>query len=68
MASTELKEADMDQLVNPGRCCPKCESKDYVFRGRKTLAADPAQETPAAVETKYHCRSCGHQWKELVSK
>jgi len=54
----------MDQLVNPARCCPKCGSKDYVFRGRKKIAADPVNETPATVETKFHCRGCGNEWRE----
>jgi hypothetical protein len=54
----------MDQLINPNRCCPKCTSKDYAFRGRKKL---PAQaELPAAFETKYAYKSCGHAWKEKV--
>jgi DNA-directed RNA polymerase subunit M/transcription elongation factor TFIIS len=54
----------MDQFVNPARCCPKCGNRDYVFRGRKQL---PAQaEQPAAVETKYACKPCGHTWKEQV--
>jgi DNA-directed RNA polymerase subunit M/transcription elongation factor TFIIS len=52
----------MDQLVNPARCCPTCGSREYVFRGRKKIAAD--QEQPAAVETKYACKACGHAWKE----
>jgi len=55
----------MDQLVNPARSCPQCGSKDYVFRGRKKIAAKPDQ--PAAVETKYICRECGNEWKENVA-
>ena len=56
----------MDQFVNSGRCCPKCESKDYVFRNRKTIPAEAGQ--PEAVETKFRCRGCGHEWKERVAK
>jgi len=55
----------MDQLVNPARCCPECGSREYVFRGRKKVAAEADQ--PAAVETKYMCKACGHAWKERVS-
>jgi DNA-directed RNA polymerase subunit M/transcription elongation factor TFIIS len=54
----------MDQLVNPARCCPKCGSREYVFRGRKKVAAEAG--LPAAVETKYACKACGHSWKERV--
>lgn len=46
------------------RCCPKCGSRDYVFRGRKHLPA--AEGEAAAVQTKYLCRPCGHGWKERV--
>ena len=66
MAGAGLKEAEMDQLVNLGRCCPKCESRDYVFRNRKTIPAEAGQ--PEAVETKFRCRGCGHEWKERVAK
>jgi DNA-directed RNA polymerase subunit M/transcription elongation factor TFIIS len=51
----------MTPSVNPARCCPECRSKEYVFRGRKTLPAE--EDRPAAVETKYLCRECGHAWK-----
>jgi hypothetical protein len=53
-----------DQLVNPGRCCPECGSREYVFRGRKKIA--PQSGKPAAVETKYLCKACGHVWREQV--
>jgi hypothetical protein len=23
----------MDRLVNPARCCPECNSREYAFRG-----------------------------------
>jgi DNA-directed RNA polymerase subunit M/transcription elongation factor TFIIS len=54
----------MEGIINPARCCPECGSKDYVFRGRKKIAADG--DKPPAVETKYACRGCGHAWKEQV--
>lgn len=44
------------------RVCPKCGSDDYVFRGRKNIAAKEGQEE--AVETRYLCRKCEHGWKE----
>jgi hypothetical protein len=55
----------MDQFVNPARCCPECASKNYVFRGRKKIAAEGDQSP--AVDTKYACRACGHTWKERVA-
>jgi DNA-directed RNA polymerase subunit M/transcription elongation factor TFIIS len=66
MSGTESTEEALmsDQLVNPARCCPKCGSREYVFRGRKKLAAEAEQ--PTAVETKYACKICGHGWKEKV--
>jgi hypothetical protein len=54
----------MDQLINGVRCCPACSSREYVFRGRKKIAA--TSEQPAAIETKYMCKACGHAWRERV--
>jgi DNA-directed RNA polymerase subunit M/transcription elongation factor TFIIS len=54
----------MDQLVNPARCCPKCGSTEYTFRGRKTITAEAGQ--PATAETKYACKACGKEWKVRV--
>jgi len=54
----------MDPLINPGRCCPECGSREYVFRGRKKVPAEAGR--PAAVETKYRCRACGKEWKVRV--
>lgn len=56
----------MDQLVNPARCCPKCGSSEYVFRGRKKVTAEAGKGRAAAVETKYRCRACGKEWRERV--
>jgi DNA-directed RNA polymerase subunit M/transcription elongation factor TFIIS len=68
MAATEPQEEArlMDQFVNPAQCCPECGSREYVFRGRKQVAAAPGQE--AAIETKYLCKVCGHEWKVRVAK
>jgi DNA-directed RNA polymerase subunit M/transcription elongation factor TFIIS len=55
----------MDPLVNPARCCPECDSREYVFRGRKKIEAENGQ--PAAVETRYACKACGHAWRERVT-
>ena len=54
----------MDQLVNPARCCPRCGGREYLFRGRKKVAAEAGR--PAAVETRYAGKACGHGWKEKV--
>ncbi len=43
----------------PSRTCPECGSDDYAFRHRKKVATDEGE----AVETKYRCKSCGHEWK-----
>jgi DNA-directed RNA polymerase subunit M/transcription elongation factor TFIIS len=51
----------MDQQQAAARNCPACGSTDYVFRGRKKIAAEQGQ--PAAVETKYRCKGCGNEWK-----
>ena len=57
----------MDQFVNPARCCPECSSKDYVFRGRKKIEAQPVKGEKAAVETRYRCKACGKEWRERVA-
>lgn len=51
-------------LVKADKTCPKCESKEYRFRARRTLPADKGK--PAATETKYQCAACGHQWAVRV--
>jgi len=51
----------MDQQRPAARTCPKCGSGDYQFRSRKKI---PAQEDePEAVETRYRCKACRHEWK-----
>jgi DNA-directed RNA polymerase subunit M/transcription elongation factor TFIIS len=45
------------------RTCPKCGSGDYQFRGRKKIVGEGK---PEAVETKYRCKPCGHEWRERV--
>ena len=54
----------MEALISPARCCPECGSREYVFRGRKKIA--PQSGKPAAVETKYLCKACGHAWREQM--
>jgi hypothetical protein len=54
MVGTEAREAlVMDQLVNPAHRCPECGGREYLFRGRKKVAAEGGQ--PATVKTKYRC-------------
>ena len=50
----------------PKRACPACKSDNYKFRHRKTIESEAAK--PAAVETKFRCEDCKHEWKERVSK
>ena len=38
-----------------------CGSGDYAFRGRKSI--EPGEGQAAAVETKYRCKACSHEWK-----
>ncbi len=51
----------MDRQPLANRTCPECGSGDYAFRSRKKIEPEPGR--PAAVETKYRCKSCGHEWK-----
>jgi hypothetical protein len=64
LAEPKEEARAMSPFVNPARCCPECGGKDYVFRGRKKIAAE--EEKPAATLTKYMCRDCGHAWQERV--
>ena len=52
-------------MEQPAKTCPKCGSGDYTFRSRKKIEAAEGQE--AAVETKYRCKACGHEWKVRVA-
>jgi DNA-directed RNA polymerase subunit M/transcription elongation factor TFIIS len=53
-------------MEQPAKTCPKCGSADYGFRSRKTVAA--ADGRPPAVETKYRCKACLHEWRVRVEK
>jgi DNA-directed RNA polymerase subunit RPC12/RpoP len=53
----------MDQHPAFPRTCPACGSSAYLFRGRKTVPPEPGQPDAQAVETKYRCKHCGHQWR-----
>jgi len=55
----------MQPFVNPARCGPECSSREYVFRGRKTVSAESGK--PAAAETKYACEACGNAWRERLA-
>jgi DNA-directed RNA polymerase subunit M/transcription elongation factor TFIIS len=62
-AWNRVEEAAMESQQT-GRTCPKCGSGDYAFRSRKKLP--PEGEQPEAVETKYRCKACAHEWKVRV--
>jgi DNA-directed RNA polymerase subunit M/transcription elongation factor TFIIS len=53
----------MDQSKPIFKNCPKCGSGEYTFRGRKKIAPEPGQCEVEAVETKYRCKECAHEWK-----
>lgn len=55
----------MEQDAWKNRKCPACGSHDYSFRSRKKVAADAVQ--PEALETKYRCKTCQHEWRERVA-
>ena len=63
--SAVYEEGNAEQMDMPAKTCPKCGSEDYTFRSRKKIEATEGQE--AAVETKYRCRGCGHEWKVRVA-
>jgi DNA-directed RNA polymerase subunit M/transcription elongation factor TFIIS len=46
------------------KTCPNCFGKKYRFRARRTIPATGGR--PAAIETKYRCAECGHEWKVRV--
>jgi hypothetical protein len=54
----------MNQPATPSRTCPACGSGDYQFRSRKKVGAEQGQRE--AVETKYRCKACEHEWKVRV--
>ena len=54
----------MVEMQSAGRTCPACGSDKYLFRSRKKILAEPCKEE--AVETKYRCKACEHEWKEQV--
>jgi transposase-like protein len=43
------------------RACPQCGSSAYQFRSRKKVIEEGS---PEAVETKYRCKDCTHEWRE----
>jgi len=49
----------MDETTPTKKTCPECGSNQYRFRSRKKVPDD----TGEAVETKYCCRACGHEWR-----
>jgi DNA-directed RNA polymerase subunit M/transcription elongation factor TFIIS len=56
----------MEQQRPPGRSCPACGNKDYSFRSRRQIEADPATGEGPQIETKYRCKACNEEWKEKV--
>ena len=58
-AGTEETEMDLTK-----KTYPKCGSGEYAFRSRKRITDELGE--PVAVETKYKCKKCGHEWKVRV--
>jgi DNA-directed RNA polymerase subunit M/transcription elongation factor TFIIS len=52
------------RMEQPAKTCPKCGSGVYAFRSRKKVADESGTE---AVETKYRCKGCKHEWKVKVA-
>jgi DNA-directed RNA polymerase subunit M/transcription elongation factor TFIIS len=46
------------------KTCPKCGRGAYTFRGRKKVETENGE--PEAVETKYRCKACGHEWRVKI--
>ena len=49
----------MDESTPAKKSCPECGSSQYQFRSRKKVTG----ERGGAVETKYRCKACGHEWR-----
>src|SRR4051812_28413284 len=56
------REARREPEAWKTRKCPKCASRECLFRSRKQMAAE--QDKLPAWETKYRCRACEYEWKE----
>jgi DNA-directed RNA polymerase subunit M/transcription elongation factor TFIIS len=48
------------------KTCPACGSGNYSFRSRKRITPEPGQEGGEAIETKYRCKACEHEWRVKV--
>ena len=55
----------MKEIATASRTCPACGSSDYTFRSRKKIVAENGEVE--AVETKYRCKACGHEWWARVN-
>jgi DNA-directed RNA polymerase subunit M/transcription elongation factor TFIIS len=53
----------MDARIPTRKTCPQCGSDQYEFRSRKQVAGE---EGGTAVETKYRCKACEHEWRVRV--
>jgi len=63
-SSVEPKEKGTRHMDDQptGKRCPKCDSTNYEFRGRKKFALEPGETGGGSVETKSRCKACGHVW------
>jgi DNA-directed RNA polymerase subunit M/transcription elongation factor TFIIS len=60
----KMENSRMDNPKPVKRMCPECGSDNYAFRGRKKILADEKSNQIEAMETKFRCKACEHEWRE----
>ena len=63
MPDSGLQRRKVGKIAEMERCCPKCGSAEYTFRGRTKTAEDGK---PEEWETEYRCKTCKHEWKDRM--
>ena len=52
-----------NKMPTTTKTCPVWGSVDYLFRGRKKIAAEPSKGLGESIETKYRCKACEEEWR-----
>jgi transposase-like protein len=52
----------LNQLPATNPTCPSCGSTDSVYRYRKNAVPEPGLKVIEAIEAKYRCKACDHEW------